>query len=210
MKADAAKNARRPPKGMPWVWLPLDLIESDAWRSASINVRRLLDFLMREHMRHGGAENGKLKAPQAQLRVYGIGARYIAQAIDDAITLGLVECRYADGQTRGVERCDKQERVPLIYTLTWLALHDGTAARDTWRTYRNVDLAPLPTPKSRKLPLKGNAALPLKGNADAPNLPLKGNADHPEKLPLKGKVLSRSSYQGRGNNTDGTAAGGAP
>jgi hypothetical protein len=53
--------------GKPWLPIPLKLIESDAWRCLGINDRRVIDFLMREHMRHGGKENGKLKAPQHQL-----------------------------------------------------------------------------------------------------------------------------------------------
>jgi hypothetical protein len=48
----------------PFVMLPRELIASDAWRSLGINGRRLIDFLLLEHMGHGGKENGKLKAPR--------------------------------------------------------------------------------------------------------------------------------------------------
>ena len=47
--------------------LPRSLIQSDAWRAAGINTRRFIDFLLLEHMAHGGKANGKLKAPGRQL-----------------------------------------------------------------------------------------------------------------------------------------------
>jgi hypothetical protein len=151
-----------------------------------VNAGRLIDFLLLEHLGHGGAENGKLKAPQDQLQAFGIGARYISEAITQAEGLGLVDC-HRHGR-----------RVASTYTLTWLPEHDGTPPSNRWRSFRNPDLQPLPAPKSRNLPLKGKVALPLKGKVDGVNLPLKGKVDGPENLPLKGKVLSRCSYQGRG------------
>ena len=50
-----------------FIMLPRDLLESDAWRGLGINARRFLDFLMIEHLRHGGKHNGYLLAPQRQL-----------------------------------------------------------------------------------------------------------------------------------------------
>jgi hypothetical protein len=52
--------------------------------------RRFIDFLMIEHMSKGGRHNGKLKAPDRQLRAFGIDARYVADAIREAEELGLV------------------------------------------------------------------------------------------------------------------------
>ena len=48
-----------------FVKLPRDLLESEAWRSLSVNAWRLLNFLMIEHMKHGGKGNGRLLAPVA-------------------------------------------------------------------------------------------------------------------------------------------------
>jgi hypothetical protein len=172
-----------PPAGESWVWLTRELMQSDAWRSQGINCRRFVDFLLREHLAHGGKENGKLLAPDHQLRTLGIGAQYITKAIREAEDLGIVDCE------RG------GMRVATKYTLTWLPLHDGTAASNRWRAYRNQKLVPLPVPKSRNLPNKGKVALPNKRKADGANLPNKGKADTPKILPNEGKVLSRSSYQ---------------
>jgi hypothetical protein len=164
----------------PFVMLRRELLRSDAWRTLSINGRRFLDVLMIEHMTKGGQENGLLKAPYEQLETFGVGARYVADAIRDAEELGLVDC-YRGGM-----------RVATVYALTWFPMHDGTGATNRWRLYRNPSLKPL-SEKSKNLPAKGKAALPVKGKADRPNLPAKGKADGPKNLPVKGKVLIRSS-----------------
>jgi hypothetical protein len=107
----------------PFVMLPRSLIQSDAWRSAGINTRRFMDFLLLEHMAHGGKENGKLKATDRQLQNFGIGTHYVTAAIKEAEKLGLVDCH------RG------GMRVATTYTVTWLRLHDGTAASNRWREH---------------------------------------------------------------------------
>jgi hypothetical protein len=107
----------------PFVMLPRSLVQSDAWRSAGINTRRFIDFLVLEHMAHGGKANGKLKATDRQLQSFGIGAHFVTGAIKEAEKLGLVDCH------RG------GMRVATTYTVTWLPLHDGTAASNRWRQH---------------------------------------------------------------------------
>jgi hypothetical protein len=107
------------PKSKAFVKLPLELLISDAWRSFSINTRRFIDFLMIEHMRHGGKANGKLLAPRRQLEEFGIGARYISAAIEEALCSGFVNCRPGGG------------RQPNLYSLTWLPLGEGIAPMTT-------------------------------------------------------------------------------
>jgi hypothetical protein len=179
------------PTDQPWVWQSRDLRESDAWRSAGINERRFIDFLLLEHMKHGGRANGQLKAPHRQLEEFGIGARYITDAIEGAEERGLVDVSH-----RG-------QRVAATYALTWLPLHDGIPATNRWQTYHNPDLKPLPVSKSRVLPFKGKAGLPSEGKADSTNLPIKGRADAEfcppkggQNLPSHGKAHSITSYQG--------------
>jgi len=128
----------RPPAGKSWIWLTLDMMKGDAWRSAGINTRRFIDFLMIELMQNGGRKNGKLKAPYHQLEQIGIGAQYIATAINEAEQFGLVHCH------RG------GERVATTYTLTWIPLCDGTPATDHWRAYRSPKLKPWPEPKRQQ------------------------------------------------------------
>ena len=95
----------QPPNDIPWVWQSRALRQSAAWRSAGINARRFIDFLLLEHMKHGGQANGRLKAPQRQLEKFGIGARYVIGAIREAEDLGLVD-GYHRGQ-RVVHRCER-------------------------------------------------------------------------------------------------------
>jgi hypothetical protein len=115
-------KAQRLPTSEAWVRLPRELLTSDAWRALGINERRFVDFLMIEHMRHGGKANGSLLAPRGQLEQFGIGARYISSAIEKTERLGLVDCKRGTG------------RRPSSYALTWLPLSDGRAPSNRWRT----------------------------------------------------------------------------
>jgi hypothetical protein len=122
-------RAQKLPVGEPWVWLTRELLRSDAWRSLSINGRRFIDFLLLEHMRHGGRKNGDLIAPQRQLIAFGIGAHFVVGAINETDTIGLVDCMRGRG------------RRPSVYALTWLPLLNGTLPTNRWRSYRNPLLA---------------------------------------------------------------------
>src|SRR5688572_19535116 len=59
-------NTPKPPQEQ-FAKMSRDLLRSDAWRSLGINERRVIDFLLIEHMSKGGRENGRLKAPYRQL-----------------------------------------------------------------------------------------------------------------------------------------------
>jgi GNAT superfamily N-acetyltransferase len=129
------KILNHPPSGGRWIWLTAEMMKSDAWRSAGINCRRFIDFLMIELIAHGGQGNGALVAPEKQLIGIGIGRRYVAAAIREAETLGLVDC-----WRRG-------ERAATLYGLNWLPFHDGSAPNDRWRSYRNPRLKSWPKRK---------------------------------------------------------------
>jgi hypothetical protein len=107
-------STQRPPSGEPWVWMTRELLTSAAWQALSINGRRVIDWLLIEHMRHGGRRNGFLLAPWRQLGDFGIGTHFISGAIEEIQQLGLVDCK------RGVGRR------PSTYTLTWLPQSDGS------------------------------------------------------------------------------------
>jgi hypothetical protein len=107
----------------PFVMLPRSLLASHAWRSASINTRRFLDFMIEENMSHAGKENGRLKAPRTQLREFGIPSRLITAAINEAENLGLVDC-HKGGM-----------RVATTYTLNWLPLSNGSLPVYRWKDY---------------------------------------------------------------------------
>jgi hypothetical protein len=108
-------------KGEAFVKLPRELLESAAWQSLSLNSRRLIDYLMIEHMRHGGRKNGELLAPRRDLEQAGIPVNLITGAIGDAERVGIIECRRGTG------------RRPSLYTVTWPLLSDGTEPSRRWR-----------------------------------------------------------------------------
>jgi hypothetical protein len=178
-----------PVKKEQFVKLSREVLESEAWRSLRINERRLVDFLMLEHMKCAAKHNGKLKAPYDQLEEWGIGARHIAKAIRGAEMRGIITCR------RG------GMKVATDFSLTWLPPHDGAAPTSEWRNYTKAS-PKKPRRKIRKQPHDGKVEQPSQGKADGPNLPSQGKADTPETPPSQGMVHSRYSYQGGDVNSD--------
>lgn len=67
-------------KNTPFVQLTYELMSSDAWRSMSINCRKLVDCLILEHMRHSGSENGNLITTYDQFEEYGVTRKNINKA----------------------------------------------------------------------------------------------------------------------------------
>lgn len=166
-----------------FVKLPRDMLESAAWRCLGINARRLLDFLMIEHMRQGAKQNGHLLAPRLQLEEFGIGRHFISAAIDEVIRLGFVDCR------RGVGRR------PSVYTLTWLPLADGAAPSNRWRV------------AGAKQHLQEMGAVSsINGCQIAPTKPVAGAKEHPlepKTMGAKQHHPSRSSIPGRSRFSEG-------
>jgi hypothetical protein len=127
----SGRNAR-PPAGEPWAWLTAELLASDAWRSLSINARRVIDFLLVEHCGHAGRENGRLKATHDQLYAFGVTNGAIRKAIDECCSKGLLVC--VKGGRWGC--CN----VPSLYRLTFYADADANPATDDWKRFK---LAPI-------------------------------------------------------------------
>ena len=130
----APQKGRQPPT-KPWCWNTLQRLESDAWRSRKINTVRFIEFLEREDMRHGAAENGNLKAPYEQLEAWGISARHVKAAIDQAIELGLVEATSRPG-----------ERMMSTFALTWLPFSSAVVSAQA------ISGIASPAPRSRAIP----------------------------------------------------------
>ena len=120
-----AGKAHRPPKDEPWVWLTRELLVSPAWRHQSVNTARLIAFLLIEHMNHAGTENGNLKATHEQLRIYGLGANSIRDAIEEAEFLGLVRFKRG-GRWAGSNQ-------PTQFRLTFQPDRDGNPPMNEWK-----------------------------------------------------------------------------
>ena len=119
----------RPPDGEPWVWFTRELIESDAWRSAPINTRRVVDRLMLEHMAHAGTMNGKLICTYRDFEKFGIRHQSVKPAISDAVQRGLIIVTEKGKASAGPVRW------PSRYALGWLPTHDGAAASNRWKCW---------------------------------------------------------------------------
>jgi hypothetical protein len=182
------------------------LLESDAWRSLGIKERRVIDFLMLEHLRHGGKDNGRLKAPHRQLLGLGLNRASVRTALANLEERGLIVC------TRG------GMRVATMFRLTWLPTFGLDVSGKTvellpgqeWQGFREPTRRRLERRKSKNLPNKHTAGLPNKHTADERDLPNKNTADRPETLPNKHTALSRNAlprtgdtysvYQGEASN----------
>ncbi len=104
-----------------FVWLPLELVESEAWRALSVNGRRLIDRLVIESAHHAGQENGRLIVTHAQFEDYGLSRNSIRGAIEEAVAFGLLRVkqggRYAESNQ------------PNRYRLTWMGWWDRDGQR---------------------------------------------------------------------------------
>jgi hypothetical protein len=97
-----------------------------------INERRIVDFLLIEHMRQGCRQNGLLKAPWRQLCAFGVGRCLISATLVALEAAGLVMCaRHGLGKVSH-------------YRLSWLPTHDGRPATNEWRSQNG---APKPVHK---------------------------------------------------------------
>ena len=119
------KKLRSPPQGEPWVWLTRELIASPAWRAMGINARRLIDFLLIEHMNHAGTENGNLQATYDQLAAFGLTRRKIFEAITEAEALGLIAVEHG-GRWNLTNR-------PSTFRLTFYSDRHGNPATNVWK-----------------------------------------------------------------------------
>jgi hypothetical protein len=173
-----------------FVKLPRNLLGSDAWRSLSINACRFLDFLMIEHMRHGGKANGRLIAPWRQLCNFGIGDHFISTAIEECERAGLVFCR------RGVGRA------PTLFTLAWLPLANGDKPPDAkWQAFRleTKQKSGVVPAKQQSLHVPAKQQAPTVETAGTkPVAPAKQQALGPKRVPAKQQAPSRESLTAGG------------
>ena len=122
------EKRNRPPDG-PWIWLTRDFLESDAWRTAPINTRRVVERIMLEHMAHAGTMNGRLIVTYNDFEKFGIRRHALANAIADAKARGLIIVTQPGRRSAGTGRW------PARYALGWLPGHDGSAAPNRWKAW---------------------------------------------------------------------------
>jgi hypothetical protein len=144
-----------------WMKLPRDVVERMLAARLSLAAVRLLQFLIREHLRHGGKDNGILEAPHRQLVAVGISAGLVASAIWELEATGLVRCH-----RRG-------SRISNLFELTWLPRSSKSAALHL-PPRAEADLPPMLKPKLlphteavfENLPPDSEAGLPPDAEAE--------------------------------------------
>jgi len=138
----------RAPEGEPWAWLTRELLTSDAWKGLGINGRRLIDFLLIDHMNHAGTENGNLMATYDQLVKFGFSRRKIGAAIEEAEKLGLIRCK------RG------WKRRPSTYRLTFYPNRDRNPPTNEWKNYQRIIESAVPPCGTKEVPPCGTKTTP--------------------------------------------------
>ena len=121
-----------PPVDQPWGWLSRELLASAAWRALTGNGRMVIDRVLIEHMRHGGAENGNLPVTYADFVTHGIRRNSILPAIKECEALGLIE------RAPGVRARSQFKGSPQTFRISWLPTSDGGDAANRWRTINEL------------------------------------------------------------------------
>ena len=108
-----------------WVAHRLELYLCPSWRHAPVPLRRLLERLEIEHLRHGGMNNGELFVAYTQFVAANISRRKIGQILDLGISLGLLEVMRQREPIGDL-------RAPNAYRLTYLPTKSA-APTDEWK-----------------------------------------------------------------------------
>ncbi|SIT56248.1 conserved hypothetical protein [Mesorhizobium prunaredense] len=109
-----------------WVAHRLELYLSPSWRLAPVPLKRMLERLEIEHLRHGGSNNGELYVSFGQFEQHNISRRKIASAQALGAALGLMET------IRAIEPAGDL-RAPNAYRLTYLPAKGCLAPTDEWK-----------------------------------------------------------------------------
>jgi len=109
-----------------WVAHRLELVQSPSWRLAPVPLRRLIDRLEIEHMRHAGQLNGQLFVSFGQLELAGISRRSILGVLQLGAELGLVETIRQANPLGDI-------RSPNSYRLAYLPAKGKSSPTDEWK-----------------------------------------------------------------------------
>ena len=122
IKFGLAKNWKPKP---PFFADTLEFKVSIAVRQLSAPARKILDFLIIEHLKNGGAENGNLAAPYSQIEDFGVSSRDISKAFLMLDVFGLVKRTNENEMIEGRKNMAR-------YRLTMLPDKLGNLPSDEW------------------------------------------------------------------------------
>lgn len=112
---------------------PMSLLESPGYQALNFPAFKILAFLKLEHVRHGGAENGRLLAPHRQLQALGISPRKIKPALAMLEAFGIIRVT-TDGERLGGRPNAAR------YALTWLPTCGGQLPTEAYRKVTRTDV----------------------------------------------------------------------
>ena len=123
----AAMSKKSQGLSTPFVHHSLALLESAAWKAQTPPLRKIIDRLEVEHMRHGGQGNGRLFVSYGQFVAENISCKSIAPAITLGKKLGLIDINKRAVPSGGVIRA------PTAYRLTYLPALDKPPTNE-WKS----------------------------------------------------------------------------
>jgi hypothetical protein len=157
-KAGVVKTASRP-----FVFVPVEVMESAEWSGLSINARRIMDRLLFENFRHRAEENGALQVSFRQFAMCGVRFQSGCHAVKELVEAGLLVV------TRG--QAKNSQCAPNVYRITFLGTLDGPPI---WRNAaeNNAETATeneqkMPPKKTFPTPRSGNGATPITGSGES-------------------------------------------
>lgn len=194
---------------------PMSLLESPGYQALNFPAWKILGFLKLEHVRHGGAENGRLMAPHRQLQALGISPRHIKPALAMLEAFGVIRCTTDGARLGGRPNAAK-------YALTWLPTCDGQLPTEDYRTVTRIDVSAYQTdryadrfiaarkavqahPKEGRAPTLRKATEPQTGQNAYPK---EGDTAHPKEgtIYIWGARPSNDGEAGRGAEPSNSAA----
>lgn len=110
-----------------WVAHRLEMLVHPTWQHAPIPLRRMLERLEIEHLRHGGFKNGELFVSFNQFVAASISRRKITATQDLGEALGLMRVIRSQEATGDL-------RAPNAYRLTYLPAKGARTPTDEWKS----------------------------------------------------------------------------
>ena len=119
----------------PFIILPKSLLESFAWRAASLGCRLAIDRVAIEHLRHAGMQNGSLIVRKVDFMEHGIYNDGVAPALREACALGFL-IMTVRGRAGNAEH-----RAPHQWALAFIRDKRGKMLSTTWKRFQSLEEA---------------------------------------------------------------------
>jgi hypothetical protein len=143
----------------------ITMLESPAYRVASLSCRMIMDRLAIEYANHGGKDNGKLPVTYKQFEEYGLHRDAISLAIHEGEALGLFFVTEHGRAAPGEDRSSNLYRIPYRAVGNCPPTHEWKAIKTDDDAKRIARIARAAAPKKQKA-APGNRTRTDHGNHD--------------------------------------------